>query len=160
MWHWIDLSDFFFQIFVRGSSQQVLSCNMILYWAVLDVKLELGDINEFVSVDKFRYGFICVVAGDSPKYRAGEIKKDGFYSFFPTIILVFFFIEVPLYCRDDNKCWPREILLSLEWNFYKRSPSSVLSGITSQLKTFISTCTKLSNFTIVVFRLCSALWLL
>ena len=61
----------------------------------MDVKLELGDINESVSVDKFRYGFISVVAGDSPKYREGEIKKDGFYSFFPTIILVFFLLRSP-----------------------------------------------------------------
>ena len=60
MWHWIDLPDFIFQIFVWCSSQQLFSCVMILCWAFLDVKLEFGDINKFVNFDEFKYRFISV----------------------------------------------------------------------------------------------------
>ena len=50
---------------------------MCYFVELLDIKLELGDINESVSVDKFGYGFISVVAGDTSSfYNVEEFKSE------------------------------------------------------------------------------------
>lgn len=41
----------------------------------MDIKLELGDINESVNVDEFRNGFIGVVAGDTLVLECSIIQK-------------------------------------------------------------------------------------